>query len=353
MAGLLRYAAAGVAGQGGDVGLEDDLDAMVREADALCEQRAWDSLLDLRSRCLAAVERGHQHWPIASLVEYRLALLAPAELAVAQLEEGRGRFAVGPLTELVASDRSWETLEGHLAPGPPAAVVAHERVVRGDDVDAEWLATHVEVPSVLQPWEPAYAVPTYTWNAVESPRPEVVVGAYAGDAAGVMRASSDESAREAAAALRDVAAAWQRVAGARVHVVAADGDAATATCSVGLSGAALHVAKPAEVLAVLAWCGSLSGAVGPRRGCAAGRAAAWWAAASLGGLEEEWPVHPDDLGEVLDDLRWYWIRPQRPMSGWELAVAVEDPDNRLAWALHVDGSSALAASGPQPAQISE
>ena len=52
----------------------------------------WDGLVRLRDRCRAAVERGFQLWPAASLAEYRLALRAPAAVG-----GRRGRRGCGPL----------------------------------------------------------------------------------------------------------------------------------------------------------------------------------------------------------------------------------------------------------------
>jgi len=69
---------------------EGDLDNLVRHVDRLCRAEAWEDLEDLRHRCRAALERGHQLWPIASLAEYRLALLAPPRWAAGVLADGAG-----------------------------------------------------------------------------------------------------------------------------------------------------------------------------------------------------------------------------------------------------------------------
>ena len=47
---------------------------------------------------------------------------------------GAGRFALGPLSEVAASTHTWAELAPHAPPGPLAAVTAHERVVRGEDL---------------------------------------------------------------------------------------------------------------------------------------------------------------------------------------------------------------------------
>jgi hypothetical protein len=41
-----------------------DVDELVRLVDALCTNREWDRLVELRDRCEQAVERGRQLWPV-------------------------------------------------------------------------------------------------------------------------------------------------------------------------------------------------------------------------------------------------------------------------------------------------
>ena len=92
----------------------NDLDELVREVDRRTDADDWDGLVRLRDRCRAAVERGFQLWPAASLAEYRLALRAPAAWAGAVVVEGAGRFALGPLAEVAASTHGWAELAPHL-----------------------------------------------------------------------------------------------------------------------------------------------------------------------------------------------------------------------------------------------
>src|SRR5206468_2705424 len=114
-----------------------DLDELTRHVEGLVAQRDWDALVDLRDRCRRALERGKQLWPIASHVEYRVALEAPAEWAALMLAPGAGRFSFGPLAEVAASTHRWAELAPFVAAGPEAAVAAHERVVRGEDLSAD------------------------------------------------------------------------------------------------------------------------------------------------------------------------------------------------------------------------
>ena len=72
-----------------------DLDELVRQIDRLCDDDDWDGLVDLRDRCRAALERGKQLWPAASLAEYRLALDAPGSFAGQVLVPGHGAHGAG------------------------------------------------------------------------------------------------------------------------------------------------------------------------------------------------------------------------------------------------------------------
>ena len=47
---------------------------------------------------------------MATLAEYRLALRAPAEWAAPMIADGAGLFTIGPLTEVIAQEHSWQEL---------------------------------------------------------------------------------------------------------------------------------------------------------------------------------------------------------------------------------------------------
>jgi hypothetical protein len=315
-----------------------DLDELGRHAERLATARAWDELVDLRDRCRAALARGKQLWPIASRVEYLLALQAPAVWAAPVVVDGAGLFAPGPLAEVVASEHSWAELAAHLVPGPLAAVVLHERVLRGEDlreaVEAAGLDAYLDLPAVLQDWEPRYPLATYTPEGVEvdePPRPsfeEVVLG----------RGPTPVDDPVATDALRELVGPWVASSNGRVDAVAVAGGATDA-----IAAAADRAASPREVrlapldreraLAFLAWTGASGGAHGRRRGAATGRLNAWWAVAALAGLDDEWPAEPGELAAALSDLRWYRWEPAGPATGWRFHLAVEDPDEGLAWAV--------------------
>jgi hypothetical protein len=54
-------------------------------------------------------------------------------------------------------------------------------------------------------------------------------------------------------------------------------------------------------------------------------------ATTLTGLD--WPPSPDELGDAIGDLRWFWWDANEPLTGWRLQLAVHDPGDGLAWAL--------------------
>lgn len=318
-----------------------DLDELVRHIDRLChagrlapdDHSVWDELVDLRDRCRRALERGKQLWPAASLAEYRLALEAPGPWAGAVIVEGAGYLAAGPLAEVAACRHTWAELAPHIPAGPLRTIAAHERVVRGEDLtgDPSLERAVLDLPAVLQPWEPTYPIATYHDDRVEFPTPPADPPTTPLVATGDPgRPSGDD---DVIAAMRGVVRTWVTDSEGTVAATAVEGDAWRALAALGVAEARLVPVAPAEALAWLAWAGASGGAHGRRRGLATGRFEAWWAAAALSGLLDDWPVPPDELGEAIDELRWYrWDR-GAPVTGWHLALVVEDPDNDVAFAL--------------------
>ncbi|HET8787516.1 MAG TPA: hypothetical protein VFO47_02045, partial [Actinomycetes bacterium] len=147
--------------------------ALLRAVDGLCASRDWAGLVDLRHRLDEAVERGRPLWPVTTYVEYRMALDGPAPEAASVLRPGAARFALGPLTEVAATTHTFAELAPHLAVPAVAGAVAQERVLRGEDL-REAPGAHAEVlelPLVLAPWEPEYALATYRPDEREVPDP--------------------------------------------------------------------------------------------------------------------------------------------------------------------------------------
>ena len=311
-----------------------DLDGLVRMIDSLGANRDWSGLLRLRDRARHAVLTGRQLWPAATLAEYRLALWAPAEWAARVLDEDSGRFTIGPLTEVVAQRHTLAELRPHLAGGPRLGFVAHERALRGETIDPVGLIDVLDMPFELQPWEPGYALATYTDDGIDAPAPELPVPGGAAMAHGDVRpAITDEAGDEVTMAVRQLFEPWTASSNGRVEIVGVEDSAVDALATLGIAQPRLAPIGAADALAWLAWAGSSGGAHGRRRGGAIGRFGAWWVLAALGDLCDEWPVDPDDLGALAGELGWYWWDAGEPHLGWEVQLAIEDPVEGLAWAI--------------------
>jgi hypothetical protein len=311
-----------------------DLDELIRLVDGLCADRDWAGLEALRRLAQRAAEStGRQLWPAAAHTEYRLALEAPGPQAAAVLVEGAGRFAPGPLAEVAASTHSWSELSEHLEPGPTAAMFAHERVVRGEDLtDVEVPGPPVlELPVRLAAWEPPYAVAEYRAHEAHFPAPE------SGPNFAPIAVPSSLPPRlgpdEGVDALTDTVRAWTSGSNGRAEAVLVSGDAAGAVGVLGVERPRMAAITAADAVARLAWAGASGGAHGNRPGAASGRFAAWWAAAALSGLLDEWPPEPGVLGEAIAGLHWYLWDASGASTGWTLRLAIEDPATGRAWAL--------------------
>lgn len=309
-----------------------DVDELIRHVDRLATAGAWDELVELRDLSRAALDRGRQLWPIAARVEYRLALDAPGNFAAQMLVGGTGRFGLGPLAEVAASSHTWDELAGHVVQGAPeAAVAAHERVVRGEDLSGDRRLDPfvLEVPLALAPWEPEYPVAIYTPDAADFPIPELIGFVEVTLTGGARRADDHETVR----ALAELCQAWTSESNGRASAVAVHGDATAAVAALEPPQARMVEITPQQGLARLAWAAASGGAHGRRRGMAPGRHAAWWAASALGGLLDDFPPEPSELGDSICELRWWaWDRGAAE-PGWSCRLAVEDPADGLAWAL--------------------
>jgi hypothetical protein len=315
-----------------------DLDGLVRLVDQRTAQGDWDGLVRVRDGARWAVGTGRQLWPVATLAEYRLALWAPAEWAASVLTEDAGRFTPGPLPEVAASTHTWSDLAPHLPDGtgtPLAAVLAHERVVRGEDLRQSELRDDVfDLPYALERWEPAYPLATYSDDGLEAPSPARPPTAPIDLPRGTRAAVVEDP--DSLTALRELVGPWTRGSNGRCDVVAVDGDRRTAIAALGVPTARAGELDPAAAMAWLAWAGASGGAHGRRRGAAAGRAGAWWAVATLGDVTSG---DPAATAATLARLRWWWWDAAEPVSGWELRVAVEDHGEGLAWAIAATDSA--------------
>ena len=303
----------------------------MRQVNLLTDAEDWDGLVDLRDRCRAALERGRQLWPVASLAEYRLALCAPGRWAGAVVREGAGHFALGPLPEVAASTHDWSDLAPHVPDGPLRAVTAHEHVVRGEDLTGDTSIPDgvLDLPLRTQPWEPAYPTATYERDKADFPLDPLKLPR----AERLPAAGAEVDDPTVTSALRDLVTAWTAESNGRCAVVAVRGEGPEAVAALGPRHARLAPVSVGDALARVAWAAGSGGAHGRRRGMAAGRFAAWWTLASLADLVDDWPVTPDELGAAAEELRWWLWDADEPALGWALRVAVDDPAHGLAWAV--------------------
>lgn len=320
-----------------DAGLRDllalgDLDGLVREADRRAAAEDWDGVVALRDACLAATaETGRQLWGPARYAAYRVALDGPAPLAAAMLEVGVSRHGLGPLTEVVAQHHPFADLAERLD-GPLRSVVAQERVLRGEDLRADPRAepSDPETPPLrLEPFEPAYVLPTYRATERVDGAPLLTAGADvpipAGGATGSVKASPP-LARAVADALHEAVATWESASDARVRTIAlGESTAADAVRAVAPDARVARTLGLPDLLALIAFAGASGGVHGARRGGAAGRAAAWWVARTAVGLTAPGvPLDVDELEFRLEDLELVAFATPGP-AAWRLQVAVADP----------------------------
>lgn len=300
--------------------------------DGLCETRDWSGLVELRDRCVRAIERGRQLWPAAHHAEYRLALEAPGEWAARVLVEGAGRFALGPLAEVAACTHPWAELAPHAPATPTAALCAQERVVRGEDLRGIEVCgpDPLELPRVLLPWEPVYAVAQYRSHAADFPAPQVAEALQPV----TLPATFDRVERAGCArVLADLTAAWGAESEGSTEVASVRGDARAAVAALGHREARLAAITGADALALMAWAAASGGAHGRRRGAATGRLDALLALAVLTGRADEWPPDWGSLGRSLDDPAWFVWDAGGPVTGWALHLALEGRGEGIAYAL--------------------
>lgn len=311
-----------------------DLDGLVRLIDARTASRDWDGLRRVRDRSRAALETGRQLWPAATLAEYRLALLAPAPWAASVVVDGAGRFAVGPLTEVVAQHHRFADLAPHLEPGPHAVYAAYECALRGESIDPEAatrLGPLLDVPLARQDWEPEYVLAEYhdgdaSFPTPPVPRPLEEITPTAPDDRDLLADVTTELA------VRSLVDPWTSSSNGRVSFACVHGGAADALGALGVRHARLAPLRATDALGWLAWAGASGGAHGRRKGAAAGRYDAWWLLAALGDLVDTWPPRRDEIAELLGDLDWWWWDAGEPVTGWQLRLVVHDHADGVAWA---------------------
>ena len=306
-----------------------DLDGLVRHVDATCASRDWPHLLRVRDRARTAVDTGRQLWPIATLANHRLALWAPAELAVRALDDTARTFMPGPVSEILAVHHGWAETEPHLAPGHDRSLFAHERSLRGDRVPPDEPSL-IDVPVEVQDWEPRYVPAVYDDDGVDSPPPtsppfDDTVEPHGGE-------PIDDP--ETVTAFRVLMEPWTAQSNGTASCAVAEGGLPQALHAAGTGPCDVARIDHRTGLALLAWAGASGGAHGRRRGLATGRSNAWWFLAVLTGLHENWPCDPDELGDVMGQLEWWlWQAHGRPASGWNMNLVLVDGDEGLSCAV--------------------
>jgi len=319
---------------------DGDLDGLLRLVDEACDAGDWESLEGVATRSRAAIERGHQLWPAADHAEHRLALQAPVEMAAAAVLRDAPTFGVAPLAEVAASRLAWADLEPHLPvdAGALRAVVAHERIARGEDLTGvELVDDPLGLPLRLAAWEPTTSGPTIGPYGVDDPVPPA--GALdpspVTDGPPAVEPEMDAARR----ALRDLAAAWTEQSEGTAVTATVSGSGPEAVAAVAEGEVRLRRLAADEGFGLLAWLGASAGANGRRRGAARGRFEAWWCATALAGLDgvghgaTDWPPEADELGDAVVELGWWrWEDSKRP-AGWFLGLAIDDPLDGIAWAL--------------------
>ena len=302
--------------------------------DRLTSARDWDGLVQLAAMCDHAVELGRQLWPITMHIEYRLALQAPGRIAASVCKPGAARFALGPLTEVVATRHTWDQLEEWLVHPATRAAVACERVIRGEDLRSADVVH--ELPAALADFEGSYALPTYDDRRAAFPAPAASTRSLPPPQGLDAGADADVLGPDAACrALAEVVDAWTTQSRGDVRTAHVEGTAQRAVAALTTEAAVLPI-PPHEAMAMLQWAGASGGAYGHRRGGSAGRFSAWWAAAALTGVD--WPDDVDDafsheLDAAVSDLDWYRFTTPADEPGWKLRLAVADPVDGLAWAI--------------------
>ncbi len=311
---------------------QGDIDALTRIVDSHCLDGRFEEVVALRHRCRAALARGIQLWPIAAYADYRLALDASGPLALTGLGEMSERFMLGPIAEVLASTHTFDELAEFLPHSPAASSFAVECVVRGadlvDDERARRLPAVFDLPQRLEAWEPAYAVAEYRPDRVRCD-PPAMTGSWTRTTSAAPERVADPAVTDA---LRDLVAHWLSSSDGRVDIACVEGSAESAVATLGLRTAGFAEVSGATAMAHMAWAAGSGGARGRRRGAAAGRERAWWAVRALTGLEDD-PVDADEIGSALNELRWLLWSDGSPETGWNLRLAVEDPDDALAWAI--------------------
>jgi hypothetical protein len=305
-----------------------DLDGLVRHVDDTCSSREWDHLLRIRDSARNAVKTGRQLWPIATLANYRLALWAPAHLAVRALDDAARTFMPGPVSEILALHHSWEDLEPYLEFSHDRSLVAYERALRGDVIPPH--EDHaLEIPFAPAPWEPPYALASYNDDGVVDDMPSLALQWHTADTR-----EADALEDDTVPAFARMMEPWTAHSNGVSRAVVVEGEIEDTFGALGLQDVSFSQMTSHNALQWLAWAASSGGAHGKRRGVASGRSEALWLLATFTGLADTWPRSFDELGDVVNNLEYFaFTAANHSQHGWWLQLAIVDPAEGLTTAL--------------------
>ena len=308
-----------------------DLDGLLRLIDQCCVDKSWPLLESIAIRSRQASDRGHQLWPAGDHAEHRLALESPGEFAARAVDRDAQVFGLAPLTEVAASSHTWEELSPYLSSDLFRALIAHERVFRGEDLsDLKLTEDPLYLPLVLAEWERSIKSIQIEKYAVVDTAPS-----FEEFSPLALPSPSEIEHDSGTEALRNLVQTWTDQSNGSSTAVRVDGNAATAIASLGVREVKAKQVALSEIWKHMTWAASSGGAFGRRPGNARGRFDVWWCTNALAGLDQEniWPPNTNDLNQALNEMNW-WIWDDEPLSkGWKLKVAVEDPLEGLSWAL--------------------
>lgn len=317
-----------------------DLDGLVRLIDAECASRDWNHLLEIRAAARHAVQTGRQLWPAATLAEYRLALHSPPEIASLVLQGEASRFTLGPLTEVIAQNHTWDQLAEFLPHDPQSTYVAYECALRGNIIsNSEQLFPALEIDVQCATWEPQYQLAVYTDNdaTFDAPNLPPTTSAIkcAAKPSNSRAADGLDVAQDVERAAHQLVDAWTAQSNGHCATAIISGDALSALGALGAlqdSSINLRAISPQEAMKWLAWAGSSGGAHGRRRGAATGRFAAWWMLAALGDATDAWPLSADQARDIAEQWSWSWWD-NGPATGWNLQLAASNETTGASWAI--------------------
>ncbi len=307
--------------------------------DGLVLDDNWGAVIEARDSARAALERGHQLWPVAAYAEYRMALDGPPEVAVSVLDSASMRFALGPFPEVVATTHLWADLAPHVPKTPGGAMLAHEFVAAGErlatDVTALSLPNVFDIPLELQAWEPTYVPAVFHLGRVEHFAPALPMCSRVDQAASPGPLAKDPTTIAAFTAL---VRSWTTESNGRCEVLAVEGECLNAIAALGVRRPHIAEIDAALAMSLMVWAASGGGAHGRRRGLASARSDLWWLLTALGGfaedvLEHDDVVHPEELGEAIGELQWMLWTAGEPDTGWALRLAVNCPSEGLAFVI--------------------